>query len=109
MTQVIVHATENNSVVVTIPTGELPIEQVLEKDCPAGAIIIDDSELPQGEDNLYFDAWELVNGKVVVNLDKKNAIKLVQDSAKLAQESAISKLTALGLTEDEIKALKGVA
>jgi len=104
MTQVIIYA-QNGQVAVCIPTGELPIEQVLTKDCPAGAIIVDDSELPK--DN--FDAWELVNGKVVINETKKQAIIDAQQAPIIAKESAIAKLSAIGLTADEIKALTGLA
>ena len=105
MAQIIVYSQENGQVAVCIPTGELPIDEVLAKDCPQGAIIIDDSELPQNEDSLYFDAWELVNGVVVVNEVKKAAIKSAQTATETAKTSALSKLTALGLTPDEIKAL----
>ena len=103
MAQVIIFTNENGGVSVTTPTGELPIEQVLVKDCPSGAIIVDNSELPTED----FDAWELVDGKVIVNLDKKNAIELVKESEKLSKQSAKTKLSALGLTEDEIQALLG--
>jgi len=104
MAQVIIYA-QNGQVAVCIPTGELPIEQVLIKDCPTGAIIVDDSELPK--DN--FDAWELVNGKVVINETKKQAIIDAQQAPIIAKESAIAKLSAIGLTADEIKALTGLA
>jgi len=101
MSQVIVYTNDNGNVSVCYPTNELPIEQVLAKDCPAGAIIVEESELPTD----YFDAWELVNGKVVVNLDKKNAIQLIEESANLARQTAVAKLSAIGLTADEIIAL----
>jgi len=79
MSQVIVYQNpDGTNVCVCHPTGELPIDEVLVKDCPAGAIIIDNTELPQGADNQFFDAWELVDGKVVVNFDKAKAIKLSQ-------------------------------
>ena len=73
MTQVIIHANSNGGVSVTVPTGELPINEVLAKDCPAGAIIVDDSILPQGADAQFFDAWELANGHVSVNFAKAQA------------------------------------
>jgi len=103
MAQVIVYQTEEGSVHVCVPTGELPIEQVLTKDCPEGAIIIDDSELPV--DNEFFNAWELIDGKVVVNETKKQAIIDAQQAPIIAKQSALAKLAALGLTQDEIKAL----
>jgi hypothetical protein len=103
MAQVIIFQNDNGGVSVTTPTGELPIEQVLAKDCPAGAIIIDDSTLPTE----YFDAWELVNGKVVVNETKKQAIIDVIQAPIDAKASALAKLSALGLTQNEVKALIG--
>jgi len=107
MPQVIIYTNSNGGVSVCHPTGELPIDQVLTKDCPPGAIIVDDSELPQGEDAKYFDAWELVDGKVKINLDKKNAIILQQQTTENAKQSALSKLAALGLTPAEITAITG--
>ena len=72
--QVIIFSNANNGVSVCVPTGELPIEAVLAKDCPSSAIIVDDSTLPQGDGALFFDAWELANGSVSVNLDKAKAM-----------------------------------
>lgn len=104
MAQVIIYA-QNGQVAVCYPTGELSIEEVLAKDCPAGAIIVDESELPT--DN--FDAWELVNGSVVVNEVKKQAIIDKKTAEAATKESALSKLTALGLTADEVKVILGTA
>ena len=55
MSQVIIYTNSNGGVSLTIPTGEISIEAVLEKDCPAGAIIVNLTDLPA--DNQYFDAW----------------------------------------------------
>ena len=105
MAQVIIHTNSNGGVSVTVPTGEISVQAVLEKDCPSGAIIVDDSELPT--DNEYFNAWELVDGKVVVNETKKQAIIDAIQAPITAKASALAKLAALGLTEDEVKALVG--
>ena len=105
MAQVIIYKTQDGNVAVTIPTGELPIEEVLAKDCPASAMIVDDSELPT--ENEFFNAWELVNGKVVVNEVKKQAIIDAKQAPIDAKASALAKLAALGLTQDEVKALVG--
>lgn len=105
MAQVIIFKTQDGNVAVTIPTGELPIEEVLAKDCPAGAIIVDDSELPT--ENQFFNAWELIDGKVVVNEVKKQAIIDAKQAPIDAKVSALAKLSALGLTQDEVKALVG--
>ena len=71
---VIIFSNTNGGVSVCVPTGELPIEAVLAKDAPSGAIIVDDATLPQGDGALFFDAWELANGSVSVNLDKAKAM-----------------------------------
>jgi len=95
MSQVIIHANSNGGVSVTIPTGELPINEVLAKDCPAGAIIVEDSVLPQGSDAQFFDAWELANGKITVNFEKARAIKLAQFNAKAVEEAQKRQLNTL--------------
>jgi len=66
MSQVIIHTNELGGVSVTIPTGELPIEEVQAKDTPEGSIIVNDSDLPT--DNDFFNAWRLVDGVVSVDL-----------------------------------------
>ena len=73
MSQVIIFTNNNGGVSVCIPTGELPIEQVLTKDCPTGAIIVDNDSLPN-EHNDFFNAWELNGTTVTVNLTKAKAI-----------------------------------
>jgi hypothetical protein len=74
MAQVIIHSTENGNVAVTIPTGEISIEAVLAKDCPKGALIVEQSSLPQGVGAEFYDAWELADGKVTVSLAKATEI-----------------------------------
>lgn len=75
MTQAIIFTNSNGGVSVCIPTGELPIEAVLEKDCPkdADARIVNLTDLPQ-QDNDFFDAWEMTNGEVTVNFTKAQEI-----------------------------------
>jgi len=104
MAQVIIYE-QNGQVAVCVPTGELPINEVLAKDCPEGAIIVDDSVLPQGDDAKYFDAWVLNSGVVTVDATKKAAMIAKQQAAETAKTTAVSKLAALGLTAEEISAL----
>lgn len=73
MAQVIIFSNSNGGVGVCIPTGELDINTVKAKDTPSTSIIVQDSELPQA-DNDFFNAWELANGVVTVNLDKAKEI-----------------------------------
>ena len=72
MTQAIIYTTDAGNVAVCIPTGEISIEAVLTKDCPKGAMIVEQSALPIAND--FFDAWELVDGKVEVSLAKATEI-----------------------------------
>jgi hypothetical protein len=73
MSQAIIFTNDNGGVSVCIPTGELPIEQVRIKDTPPGSIIVNIIDLPN-QDNDFFDAWELVGGKVEVNVAKAKEI-----------------------------------
>ena len=67
MTQVIIYTNENGNVSLCVPTGEMPIEDVLAKDCPEGSIIVERSELPEADFD-FIDAWRLINGVVSVDL-----------------------------------------
>ena len=73
MAQVIIFTNDNGGVSVCIPTGELDINAVKAKDTPSHSIIVQESELPQA-DNDFFNAWELANGVVTVNIDKAKEI-----------------------------------
>lgn len=73
MTQIIIFSNDNGGVSVCVPTGELDINAVKAKDTPSHSIIVQDSELPQA-DNEFFNAWELSDGVVTVNLDKAKEI-----------------------------------
>jgi len=69
--QVIIFQNENGGVATCIPTGELSIEAVLEKDVPKGrgARIVEQSSLPN-QYNDFYDAWEMNSTSVTVNLNK---------------------------------------
>lgn len=73
MTQVIIFTNDNGGVSICIPTGEISIEAVQAKDTPKGSLIVEQSSLPN-QHNDFFDAWELVDGKVEVSLAKATEI-----------------------------------
>lgn len=73
MTQVIIFTNDIGGVSVCYPTGELPIEEVLVKDCPPGAVIVDKDSLPS-ERNDFFNAWELNGTTLTVSLAKAKDI-----------------------------------
>ena len=54
----IIFQTESGGVAVIIPTGELPIEAVAQKDVPAGIpyLIVDVADIPS--DRTFRGAWE---------------------------------------------------
>lgn len=100
MTQVIVYTNGNGNVSVCYPSGELPIEDVLAKDCPEGAIIINVDNLPQGEDD-FFDAWRLVDGVVAVDVAaaKSLAISKFNNDAKI-EAAERAKNISIGINND---------
>jgi hypothetical protein len=102
MSQVIIYQNLNGGVSVCVPTGEIDIKEVLKKDCPESAIIVDADSLPQGADAQFFDAWELVDGIVSVNLEKARAIKLAQFNAQAVQEAQVRQLNTLAGIANEV-------
>ena len=88
--QVIIFTNDNGGVSVCVPTGELDIQAVKAKDTPSHSIIVQDSELPQA-DNDFFDAWELHDGVVSVNLTKakdltKKRLRIEREPLLAAQD-----------------------
>ena len=103
MAQVIIYQNpKGTNVCVCVPTGELPINEVLAKDCPAGAIIVDDSTLPKGADAQFFDAWELSGSTVSVNITKAKAIRLAQYNAAALQVAQKRQLNTLAGISNEV-------
>lgn len=110
MSQVIVFEADAGNVAVCIPTGELSIEQVLQKDCPKGAFIIDQAALPN-QDNDFFDAWVLNGKQVEVSIDKAKAIQKQRLRAErepllAAQDVAFQRALETGADTDAIVAEK---
>lgn len=107
--QVIIYENQNGGVSVCYPTGELPIEQVLTKDCPEGAIIVDVSVLP--EDDTFFDAWELNGNQISVSLNKakeitKNRLRKQREPLLQAQDVAFQRALETGADTTAIVAEK---
>jgi hypothetical protein len=110
MSQVIIHANDNGGVSVTIPTGEISIEAVLAKDCPKSAMIVEQSALPN-QHNDFFDAWELVDGKVKVSLAKateltKKRLRAEREPLLAAQDVAFQRALETGADTTAIVAEK---
>ena len=84
----IIYTNTEGSVSVIIPTGELPIEEVAQKDVPAGVAyeIIEDDAIPS--DRFFRNAWVANGGAVDVDLDKAKEIGHDMRRAKRAEEFA---------------------
>lgn len=100
MSKVIIYTNNNGNVSVCVPTGELPIEDVLIKDAPEHAIIIEDNELPEA-DNDFFNCWELVNDVVLVNIAKakiqtKDRLRAEREPLLAAQDIAFQRALETG-------------
>ena len=109
MTQAIIFTNSNGGVSVCIPTGEISIEAVKEKDTPAGSLIVDTSALPTAND--FFDAWELVDGKVEVSLAKakeitKKRLRSEREPLLAAQDVAFQRALETGADTSAIVAEK---
>jgi hypothetical protein len=110
MTQAIIFTNDNGGVSVCIPTGEISIEAVLAKDCPKGAMIVNQSDLPN-QHNDFFDAWELVDGKVEVSLAKateitKKRLRAEREPLLAAQDVAFQRALETGADTSAIVAEK---
>lgn len=107
MTSVIIYQNpQADNVCVCVPTGEISIQEVLAKDCPSGAQIVDSSSLPV--DNTYFNAWRMEDGKVYVDLDVAREIATSNLNnwargavAKLAEDEAIG-IRSVGMSREEL-------
>jgi hypothetical protein len=110
MTQAIIFTNDNGGVSVCIPTGEISIDQVKIKDTPSHSIIVQTSELPN-QHNDFFDAWELVDGKVEVSLAKateitKKRLRAEREPLLAAQDVAFQRALEAGSPTTAIVAEK---
>jgi hypothetical protein len=88
MTQVIIYTNEEGYVAVCMPTGELPIQEVKEKDTPADSIIVNKEDLPYEYDDFH-SAWVLNNG--VVTVDKNKAVEHTKARLRYEREPLFAK------------------
>jgi len=110
MTQLIIFANSKGGVSVCVPTGELPIEDVKTKDTPEGSLIVDSDSLPN-EHNDFFNAWELDNGVITINLEKskvitKNRLRTERTPLLEAQDVAFQRALETGADTTAIVAEK---
>lgn len=89
MTQAIIFTNDNGGVATCIPTGEISIQAVLEKDVPKGkgARIVNLTDLPS--DNDFYDAWEMNATSVTVN--KTKAVEITKKRLRAEREPLLAK------------------
>ena len=107
---VIIYTNDLGGVSVCYPTGELDIEAVKAKDTPEHSIIVDHDTLPN-DDNDFFDAWELNNGIVSVNIDKaknitKNRLRAEREPLLQAQDVIFMRNLEAGVDNSAVVAEK---
>lgn len=106
--QVIIFKNDKGGVSTCIPTGEIPLEEVLAKDVPKNrdARIVERSSLPY-EYSDFYNAWEMTSSSVVVN--KAKAVELTKQRLRIerkplleAQDIAFQKALETGSDTSEI-------
>ena len=82
MTQAIIFTNDNGGVSTCIPTGEISIDAVMEKDVPKGkgARIVNLADLPN-QYNDFYDAWEMNATSVTVN--KAKAVEITKKRLRM--------------------------
>jgi hypothetical protein len=112
MTQAIIFTNDNGGVSTCIPTGEISIEAVLDKDVPKGkgARIVNISDLPN-QYNDFYNAWEMDATSVTVN--KAKAVEMTKERLRAerapllaAQDVAFQRALESGADTTEIVAEK---
>jgi hypothetical protein len=112
MSQVIIFTNENGGVAICVPTGEINIDAVMEKDVPKGkgARIVNLTDLPN-QDNDFFDAWEMDATSVTVNVAKakeitKKRLRAEREPLLVAQDVAFQRALEIGADTSAIVAEK---
>jgi hypothetical protein len=112
MTQAIIFTNDNGGVSTCIPTGEISIDAVMEKDVPAGrgARIVNLADLPN-QYNDFYDAWEMDATSVTVNLAKakeitKKRLRAEREPLLAAQDVAFQRALESGTDTTAIVAEK---
>ena len=84
----IIYQTATGITIIT-PTGELSIEDVAEKDVPAGAPfrIVNDDEVP--DDRTFRNAWKDDNG---ISVDMSKARTITHDARRVARSAEFAPL-----------------
>lgn len=112
MADVIIFRNDEGGVALCLPSGEVPVETVLEKDCPKDrdARIVAQSTLPN-QDKDFFDAWEMTSTTVTVSISKakeitKRRLRAEREPLLAAQDIAFQRALETGSDTTAIVAEK---
>ena len=110
MAQIIVFTNEDGNLLICRPTGEVDIEIVKSKDTPSHSIIVDESALPQ-EDSDFFNALQMIDGVISINLTKakeltKERLRMERDPLLSAQDVLFQRALETGADTTAIVAEK---
>lgn len=110
--QVIIFKNDQGGVATCIPTGEISIDAVLEKDVPKGrgGRIVNYADLPVAHNDFY-DAWEMDDKSVTVNFTKaqeitKKRLRAEREPLLAAQDIAFQRAMESGADTKAIVAEK---
>lgn len=110
--QVIIFKNDQGGVATCIPTGEISIDAVLEKDVPKGrgGRIVSYADLPVAHNDFY-DAWEMDDKSVTVNFVKaqeitKKRLRAEREPLLAAQDIAFQRAMESGADTKAIVAEK---
>jgi len=110
MTQIIAFTGPQGNVNLCIPSQQYmeetgsTIQDVMAKDCPPGAVVIDDSAFPADVHDEFFEAWELNGTTITVNFEKAKAIKLTNynfEARNVAQKRQTNTLAGIANVPDD--------
>jgi len=87
--QVIIFKNDQGGVATCVPTGEISIDAVMQKDVPAGrgARIVNITDLPN-QYNDFYDAWEMDATSVTVN--KAKAVEITKARLRAEREPLLA-------------------
>jgi len=109
--QVIIYKNDFGGVSICVPTGEIPVEAVLEKDVPKNrnARIIDKNSLPTDID--FYDALEMDDSSLTINFAKakeitKKRLRVEREPLLQAQDVAFQRALESGADTSAIVAEK---
>ena len=71
--KVFIFTQEDGSAGICFPTGDLSFAEMRGRDFPEDAVMVNEEDLPVADKD-FFDAWEVVNDKIEINMVKASDV-----------------------------------